>query len=171
MLSNFPYALPLDLGFAEDSGLYEFPVTFEDEELPPLPQRIDAALDVIRANAENGAINVILIHSNESKTELPAEEMILNELPSDVTATDMLSFARFWRARHHLRWNVDTPTNSDDPILHFKADEPVNELTVEFQHSILRVDGTATLLADRHRIVLPAIKAGDDLSLRIHYSR
>ena len=171
VLSNFPYALPLDLGFAEDSGLYEFPVTFEDEALPPLPQRVDAALDVIRANAENGAISVILIHSNESKTKLPAEEMILNGLPAEVTATDMLSFGRFWRARDRLLWTVEAAGNSDDPVVNFKIDEPVSGLTVEFQHPISRVDGNATLLADRHRIVLPALKAGDDLSIRIHYSR
>jgi hypothetical protein len=171
VLSNFPYALPLDLGFAEDSGLYEFPVTFEDEALPPLPQRIDAALDVIRANAENGAISVILIHSNESKTKLPAEEMLLNGLPAEVTATDMLTFARFWRARDRLLWTVEATGNSDDPVVNFKIDEPISGLTVEFQHPISRVDGNATLLADRHRIVLPALKAGDDLSIRIHYSR
>jgi hypothetical protein len=171
VLSNFPYALPLDLGFAEDSGLYEFPVTFEDEALPPLAQRVDAALDVIRANAENGAINVILIHSNESKTKLPAEEMILDELPSGVTATDMLTFAQFWRARDRFRWTVDAPANSDDPILKFKADEPVSGLTFEFQHPISRVDGNATLLPDHHRIVLPSLKPQDQNSLRIHYSR
>ena len=170
VLSNFPYALPLGLGFAEDSGLYEFPVTFEDEELPPLPQRTDKALDVIRANAENGAISVILIHSNESKTKLPAEEMLLNELPAGVTATDMLTFAQFWRARDHFRWSVDTPANSDDPILRFEAQEPVSGLTFEFQHPISRVDGSATVLPDRHRIVLPALKPGDEFSLRIHYS-
>jgi hypothetical protein len=55
--------------------------------------------------------------------------------------------------------------------VNFKVDEPVSGLTVEFQHPISRVDGNATLLADRHRIVLPALKAGDDLSIRIHYSR
>lgn len=170
VLSNFPYALPLGLGFAEDSGLYEFPVTFEDEELPPLPQRIDKALDVIRANAENGAINVILIHSNESKTKLPAEEMILNELPPGVTATDMLTFAQFWRARDHFRWSADTPAHSDDPILRFETEEPVSGLTFEFQHPISRVDGNARLLPDLHRIVLPYLKPGDELSLRIHYS-
>lgn len=170
VLSNFPYALPLGLGFGEDSGLYEFPVTFEDEELPPLPQRVDTALDVIRANAENGAINVILIHSNESMTKLPAEEMLLNKLPAGVTATDMLAFAQFWRGRDHFHWSVDTPEHSDDPILKFKADEPVSGLTFEFQHPVSRVDGGARLLPDRHRIVLPSLIAGAELSLGIHYS-
>jgi hypothetical protein len=169
VLTNFPYALPLDLGFAEDSGLYEFPVTFEDEELPPLPQRIDAALDVIKANAENGAINVFLIHSNESLTKVPAEEMLLNGLPSDVAAGDMLTFARFWRARDRLHWTLDQPRNSDQVTLKFQTDEPIVGLTVEFQRPIAHVDEGITLLEDRRRIVLPTLQAGENLSVRLRY--
>ncbi|HMD32669.1 MAG TPA: hypothetical protein VKG84_12225, partial [Candidatus Acidoferrales bacterium] len=52
VLSNFPYALTLGLLFDQDSGLYEFPVTFEDEEAPPLLDRVPAMLEVIAANAE-----------------------------------------------------------------------------------------------------------------------
>jgi hypothetical protein len=62
ILSNFPYAFPLGLLFEEDSGIYEFPVTIDDSEDPPLAQRVDSALEVLRANAENGAPNVVLIH-------------------------------------------------------------------------------------------------------------
>ena len=169
VLSNFPYALPLDLGFVEDSGLYEFPVTFEDEESPPLPQRIDSALEVIRANAENGAINVILIHSNEAHIKLHAEEALLTRLPSDVAATDMLSFARFWRARDHLQWNVKTH-GSEGAFLEFHAEEPINGLTVEFRRPVASADGGSVLLPDHHRVILPPMKAGDELSIQIHYT-
>ncbi|PYU22100.1 MAG: hypothetical protein DMG32_19035 [Acidobacteria bacterium] len=171
VLTNFPYALPLNLGFTEDSALYEFPVTFEDQELPPLPQRVDKALDVIQANAENGGINVILIHSTETQTKLPAEEMILDRLPPNVSATDMLSFARFWRARDRLRWTVHAPPNSDDIILNFQADEPASGLTVEFQRLIAHVEGGAMPLEDHHRIVLPAMKSGENLSVRVRFQR
>ena len=69
VLSNFPFALPRDLGFEEDSDIYEFPVTIEDEESPGFAKRVPQALQVILANAENGAVSVVLIHSNESHTE------------------------------------------------------------------------------------------------------
>ncbi len=72
VLTHFPYALPLGLGFDQDSGIYEFPVTFEDEEKPPLRERVDSALDVIRANAENGAINALLIHPDVAGEPGPA---------------------------------------------------------------------------------------------------
>jgi hypothetical protein len=169
VLTNFPYALPLDLGFAEDSTLYEFPVTFEDEESPTLPERIDQAVDVIRANAENGAINVILIHSNDAGTKLHAEETLLSRLPADVTATDMLSYARFWRSRDRLDWAVKED-GSGRIRLSLRARESISGLTVELRRAVASVNGGAKLLPDRHRIILPDLKAGDYISVPVSYA-
>jgi hypothetical protein len=160
----------LDLGFTEDTTLYEFPVTFEDEESPPLAERIDQALDVIRANAENGAINVILIHSNEAETKLRAEETLLSRLPTEVTATDMLSYARFWRARDNLDWSIQ-PNGSEGVRLELHAKHAARGLTVEFRRAIESVNGGAKLLPDRHRIILPNLKAGDYISVPISYTQ
>lgn len=170
LLTNFPYSLPLDLGFDRDSGLYEFPVTIEDEESPGLPARIDKALDLIQANAENGAISVLLIHTNQARTKLAAEESILKQLPSNILATDMMSFARFWRARDRLQWSV---IPGPDPVairLTVVADEPVQGLTFEFQREIAKVEGRARLSGDRRRLILPPLGANEKISLRIRYS-
>jgi len=170
VLTHFPYALPLGLDFDEDSGLYEFPLTFEDEEQPPLPQRIDAMLDVIRANAENQAINVILIHSNQAGPKLAAEQTLLRELPSDVTATDLQSFAEFWRGHERLRWEVQPGSAANKLRLVVTAAEAVSGITFEFQKAIAEVTGGARLLPDRHRIVLPALAAGENAAFDIGYA-
>jgi hypothetical protein len=169
VLTNFPYALPLGLDFDEDSGLYEFPVTFEDEEKPPLPERIDRALDVIRANAENQAINVILIHSNEAHVKLAAEQTLLRELPRDVTATDLQSYAEFWRGLEALRWTVHPGADPNEVSVVVTAGEPVSGATLEFQRSIATASG-ARLLPDLHRIVLPALKTQETASFDVRYA-
>jgi hypothetical protein len=168
VLTNFPYRLPLDLGFSQDSGLYEFPVTFEDEE-SPLAQRIEKTLDVMRANAENGAINVLLIHSNETGSKLAAEEELLRRLPPDIAAADMLSFARFWRARDRLHWTV--ASSGLDVILVLKSAEPVAGLTFDFVRRIDRADSHSTLLDDHHRILIPELRAGEQMTIRLRYAR
>jgi hypothetical protein len=170
VLTHFPYAMPLGLDFDEDSGLYEFPVTFEDEEKPPLPERIDRALDVIRANAENQAINVILIHSNEAHVKLAAEQTLLRELPADVTATDLQSYAEFWRGLEALRWSVHPGPGPNAVSIAVAAGEPVSAATLEFQRSIAAVDGGARLLPDHHRIILPAMKAQESASFDVRYA-
>jgi hypothetical protein len=169
VLTNFPYRLPLELGFAEDSGLYEFPVTFEDEESPPLAERIDRTLEVIRANAENGAMNVLLIHSNESGNKLAAEEELLRRLPSDIAAEDMLTFAQFWRARDRLRWTV--ASSGAGAVLTVKSAEAVHGLTLDFSRQIDSVDNGATLLGDQHRIILPDLHSDEQAVIHVRYLR
>ena len=168
VLSNFPYALPLDLGFDEDSGIYEFPVTIEDEEAPGYAKRVPQALEVIRANAENGAISVVLIHSNESKTKAAAEQEMLRQLPDDIGKMDMLSFAKFWRARDRLQWRV-VSASSSTAVLELKSQEALTGLTLEFQHPVASVTGGGAVSADRKRIVLPELKPGQTVSLRVTY--
>jgi len=170
VLTNFPYALPLDLGFMEDSGLYEFPVTIEDEELPYLPQRVDRALDVIRANAENQAINVILIHPNEAAGKLAAERAILEQLPHDVTPMDMESYARFWRAHERLNWSIEPGRGPGEIRLRVSAGEAIEGATFEFRRKVASVTSGARMLPDRHRIVLPALGASETASYTIRYS-
>jgi len=170
VLTHFPYALPLGVGFEEDSGVYEFPVTFEDEEKPPLLQRVGSALEVIRANAENQAINVLLIHPNEAGDKLAAEQSLLRQLPSDVTATDPQSYAQFWRATRRMHWSVQPTTHPNEVRLAVEPDEPVTNVTFEFRRSIAHVDGAARLLPDHHRIVIPTLKGQVPISLAIKYS-
>lgn len=179
VLSNFPYSLPLGLGFDEDSGIDEFPITIEDTEPPPalpLPQRVPQALEVIRANAENEAINVVLIHSNEAGAKLRAEEQIIEQLPPTITATDLLSYAEFWRARNLLHWSF-APEGNSAANLTVQSDTPAAGITLEFQRQIdsvstdSKIVGQApALLPDHHRIVFPVL-GGSALHLRVTYAR
>jgi hypothetical protein len=168
VLSNFPYALPLDQGFDEDSGIYEFPVTIEDEEAPGYANRVPRAVEVIRANAENGAISVVLVHSNESTIKAAAEEEMLRQLPDDIGKMDMVSFAKFWRARDRLHWHV-VSASSSTALLELNSQEPLAGLTLEFQHVVTSVSGGATVTSDQRRIVLPELKPGKTISLRVTY--
>lgn len=175
VLSNFPYHLPRDLGFEDESGVYEFPVTIEDEEAPGIAGRIPEALEVIRANADNGAINVLLIHTNDAKGKLEAEASLLKALAADVGVSDVLSFARFWRARDRLRWRVtpDAPPGAGTVAatralrLDVTADEAVSGLTFEFARPVASITGGAALLPDRRHAVLPDLQARQPISFRV----
>ena len=145
VLSNFPYALPRNLGFEEDSEIYEFPVTIEDEESPGFAKRVPQALQVILANAENGAVSVVLIHSNESTLKAAAEQDLLRQLPPDIIKTDMLTFAKFWRTRDRLLWSLTATSVPTEAVLQVKSEESVGGLTFEFQRPIATVTGGAAM--------------------------
>ena len=169
VLSNFPFALPRDLGFEEDSDIYEFPVTIEDEESPGFAKRVPQALQVILANAENGAVSVVLIHSNESQLKAAAEQDLLRQLPPDILKTDMVSFGTFWRARDRLQWNVTRTSTPTQVVLQVKSDDSVSGLTFEFQRPIATVTGGAMLIPDSRHVVLPQLESGQSASFRISY--
>jgi len=169
VLSNFPFALPRDLGFEEDSEIYEFPVTIEDEESPGFAKRVPQALEVILANAENEAVSVLLIHSNESSLKAAAEQDLLRQLPPDIIKTDMLTFAKFWRARDHIHWSLNPTSVPTEVLLQVESDESVIGLTFEFQRPIATVTGGATLFPDNRHLVLPELAPGHSVSLHIDY--
>jgi hypothetical protein len=169
VLSNFPFALPRNLGFEEDSEIYEFPVTIEDEESPGFAKRVPQALQVILANAENGAVSVVLIHSNESLLKAAAEQDLLRQLPPDIVKTDMLTFAKFWRARDRLHWSLTTTSVPTEAVLQVNSEESVIGLTFEFQRPIASVTGGATLFPDNRHVVLPELAPGRNVSLHINY--
>ena len=171
VLSNFPYALPWGLGFDEDSRIYEFPVTIEDEESPGFAKRVPQALEVILANAENGAVSVLLVHSNESAQKAAAEQELLRQLPHDIGKSDMLSFARFWRARDRLKWSVTSSSVPSEVVLQVSTEESVGGLTFEFQHPMSAVSNGATLSPDNHHVVLPELKAGQAISFHLSLNR
>jgi len=170
VLSNFPFVLPRDLGFKEDSEIYEFPVTVEDEESPGFAKRVPQALQVILANAENGAVSVVLVHSNESILKAAAEQELLRQLPPDIDKTDMLTFAKFWRARDRLQWSLTATSVSTEAVLQVKSEESVIGLTFEFQRPIATVTG-ATMSPDNRHLVLPELAPGQSVSLHISYLR
>jgi hypothetical protein len=160
VLTNFPYALTLGLEFEQDSGLYEFPVTIEDEEEPPLVERVRSAVDVFQANADNGAISVVLIHPTDAKRKLEAEKAMLERLPEGIRPWDPLEFARFWRARDLLDWSVEAGARPRSAVLRVTSRETVRGITFEFVREIAGVSGEARLLEDCHRIVLGPLEAG-----------
>jgi hypothetical protein len=69
-------------------------VTIEDEEAPGFAKRVPQALEIILANAENEAVSVVLIHSNESHFKAAAEQELLRELPADIGKNRYAEFCK-----------------------------------------------------------------------------
>jgi peptidoglycan/xylan/chitin deacetylase (PgdA/CDA1 family) len=169
VLTNFPYALPLDLGFEQDSGIYEFPIALEDEEGKPLAQQMTTALEVIRANADNGAPTGIMIDPDDPKRNLPVEDTILNSLPAGVATSTVESFAQFWRARDRLWWRVDATDDPQTILLTVKAEEEVRGLAFDFARKIDAVMGEATLGAEQRRVIFPLLPAAQQVTIQVQY--
>lgn len=141
-------------------------ITIEDE-ASPLEQRIGQSLDIIEANAANGAPTVILVHPNDPASKARAEEAILNQLPPGIPATSLETFARFWRARDQLRWTVRSAADPNDLTLEVDPREAISGLTVEFGPRVADADRGARVI-EGHKVILPDLRPGDRTSFHVH---
>jgi hypothetical protein len=169
VLTNFPYRLDFDLGLTEPTPIFEFPVTFEDEQLPPLVDRIPAMLDVIEANAENGAPSVLLIHSNNAQDKLEAEKALLSRLSKDILVENMTEYARFWKARCQVSW-VPRPVTGGERI-EINAELPIAGLTLVSPRTIQNASGMPGIRWTDHEVILPDLAAKSHIFVRVIYSR
>ena len=168
VLTNFPYMLDFDLGLTEPSNIFEFPVTFEDEQLPPLAERVPSMLEVIEANAENGAPSVLLIHSNNSDAKLAAERDLLARLPKDVLVENMTEYARFWKARSRVRW-FSQPVPGGERI-EIKSELPLAGLTLVSVRKIQNASGVPGVRWTDHEVILPDLVTNSQVLIRLTYS-
>ena len=167
VLSNFPYELDFDLGMTEPANIFEFPVTFEDEQLPPLSDRIPAMLDTIEANAENGAVSVLLIHSNNSQEKLKAERVLLSQLPEDILVENMTDYARFWKARYQLRWFPKAISGGEQ--IEINAELPISGLSLVSLRTIRNASGIPGIRWTDHAVILPPIESQSRVLVHIDY--
>jgi len=168
VMTNFPFVLMRNRGFEQESRIYEFPITIEDE-AGSLERRIAQTVDVIQANADNGAPSVILIHTNDVDKKIPAEEAILGQLPGDIATSDLTTFARFWRARDCLEWVAQPSSDPAEIIVEAAPSEPADGLTLEFTRRVASVDGGARLAVGGHQVVLPELAAGQQVTLHVRF--
>lgn len=168
VLSNFPYRLSLGLGMTEDTSVFEFPVTLDDRS--GLGARIGGALKVIADNAGNDAVTVVLIPGGDGKSGVSAEEALLAQLPRGIEVSDLLKFARFWRARDGLQWSIEPTSDVDQVLLRVAAREAVSGLTFEFARPVASVDGVAYRKLTPHQLVLADLAANQKVELRVNYA-
>lgn len=95
--------LPLHLNFnrepAEETDVFDFPVTVEDEAPPPLPERLGAALALADRIAAYGGTYVVLLHTNVVEPKLAFERALVDSLRARAWFGTVGEFGRFWAAR------------------------------------------------------------------------
>ena len=164
---ELPYELDFDLGMTEPANIFEFPVTLEDEQLPPLLDRVPALLDTIEANAENGAPSVLLIHSNNAQEKLQAERALLSRLPQDILVENMTAYAHFWKARDQLRWFAKTVEAGEQ--IEINVELPISGLTLVSLRRIRNASGLVGIRWTDHEVVLPNIEAKSRVQVQLEY--
>ncbi|MCP9470493.1 MAG: hypothetical protein NNA31_10900 [Nitrospira sp.] len=128
VLTHLPYRLMKDRMDQIEVDQYEFPVAVEDEELPPLGERLPDALKLAEQMSRYGGDLTVLIHPNILDHKLRFEVGLIEALKATAWIGALDEFGSWWRGRDHVE--VDVLETNDGLRLRLTAQEPVSGLTV-----------------------------------------
>ena len=106
-LTHLPYRLTESRESRVETPVYEFPVTIEDEEAPPLGTRLAPALALAETLSGYGGLFVILIHPNEVGGKLDFEKGFVAAWKDRAWFGTMAEFGAWWAARDAVEVDVD----------------------------------------------------------------
>jgi Polysaccharide deacetylase len=107
-LTHLPFALTDDRAGEAESGIFEFPVSIEDEAPPRMDARVNDALDVARRVARYGGEMVVLIHPNVIDYKLKFEQGFVTALRPTAWFGTVSQFGHWWAARDGVACDVIT---------------------------------------------------------------
>jgi hypothetical protein len=104
--THLPYQLTYDRGVESEVGIFEFPVTLEDEELPELGSRLPEALELVRQVGRYGGSFVVLIHPNILGHKLEFERKFVAAVRDHAWFGSVGEFGHWWAARNQVEIDV-----------------------------------------------------------------
>ncbi len=114
-LSHLPLHLNYDRAPGAELPLFDFPVTIEDEEAPPLMQRLGAAVTIARRLEAYGGTFVVLLHPNVIAPKLDFEQALVDSLRPVAWFGTVGEFGAFWAARASTA--VDVAADGDRRVV------------------------------------------------------
>ncbi|MGD9725608.1 MAG: hypothetical protein AB7G68_04915 [Nitrospiraceae bacterium] len=107
-LTHFPYQLTYDRRMEAEVGVFEFPVTLEDEELPELGSRLPQALELAHQIGRYGGTFVVLIHPNILGHKLDFERKFVAAVHDIAWFGSVREFGHWWAMRNQTDIDVQT---------------------------------------------------------------
>ncbi len=130
-LTHLPFQLTRSRGPEAEIGIYEFPVTIEDEAEPPLPDRLGESVRIADQVAAYGGLFVVLIHTDEAGRKLDYERKLIGALRDrDAWFGTLRDFGAFWVARDGVEVDVESDVASGGIVINLDAAEEVVGLTL-----------------------------------------
>lgn len=128
-LTHLPFRLKRDRLAASETGLFEFPITVEDEHDPPMGARLPQAVELGRKIGRDGGLYVVLIHPNILDDKLEFARGIIQALKPDAWFGAVEDMGRWWSARDAVE--IDVEARGDAAVVRLQAPQPIQDLAIE----------------------------------------
>jgi hypothetical protein len=129
-LSHLPYRLNHDRGPSAETGIFEFPITIEDELGLLMGSRVGPALEVARKVARHGGVLVVLTHPNVLGHKLEFNRRLIEALRGTAWFGALDDLGAWWAGRDELEVVVEAPPGSRRVRVALDGPAPLAGLTL-----------------------------------------
>ena len=141
-LTHLPFRLNYGRDYSAATGVFEFPLSIEDEKPPRMDRRVDEAVALAEQLATYGATCVVLIHPNVTAHKLRFLERFVPRVEPYAWFGTVGEFGDWWRARDAVR--VDVERDGSRRIVTLAARWPVSGLRLDLPAAYRLVDAGST---------------------------
>ena len=163
-LTHLPYQLTYDRLSDSEVDIFEFPVTIEDEELPPMGERLPQAVTLAKQIARYGGSVVVLIHPNILGHKLEFEKRFFEAVKDWAWFGSMREFGDWWSARNALQ--VDATIEGDRMMVSLKVPRRISGVTLEIPPGWAIVPQPG-VRQDERTIIIETVEGTRDLHFRV----
>ena len=154
-MTHLPFRLNYNRRANDETGIFEFPITIEDELPPLMGSRLPQALDIAEKIQRYGGLYVVLTHPNILDHKLEFTRGLVEKMKPTAWFGTLQSFGQWWSARDRV--SVDVSTLDGVKTVSLNAPETLAGLT-------LKVPAGWHLLASRPPAIRP-VSAGTQVLL------
>lgn len=127
-LGHLPFRLNRDRTAAQETGIYEFPVTIEDDKQPPMGERTEDALRLAEKLGRYGGSVVVLTHPNILGHKMKFHRNFVAAMRDQAWFGSLSDYGRWWAARDAVE--MDTTCKRKRCAVRITAPKPVAGLPV-----------------------------------------
>ena len=128
-LTHLPFRLNYNRRSIDETGIFEFPITIEDESPPLMGSRLPQALEIAEKIQRYGGLFVVLTHPNILDHKLDFTRGLVEKMKPTAWFGTLASFGQWWAARDRV--SVDAETRGGIKTVTLKAPELIAGLSIE----------------------------------------
>jgi len=128
-LTHLPYQAMVDRGYDQASGIYEFPVSIEDEQ-GNFANRLDQAIAVTEAVSQYQGLVNLLIHAETTGEKLEFVQEYIDRFSDTAWFGTVSDFGDWWQVRDNTSYRIDTLSDSEK-VIHLDVADEITGLTLE----------------------------------------
>ncbi len=128
-LTHLPFRLNYNRRTADQTAVFEFPITIEDEIPPLMGTRLPEALEIAEKIQRYGGLYVVLTHPNILDHKLDFTRGLVEKMRPNAWFGTLASFGQWWAARDRV--SIDVETQGSVKTLTLKAPEAIAGLSIE----------------------------------------